>query len=106
MEPNETRITEPVEVPNTDFTAIRGDTYTTVIDENGTTVVVLPPNWSLFDIELWCQGYTIGYVQGFRAGKSAGRKQVSREITSALGIYSTPGTPDKYSAYTVHSARK
>lgn len=77
---------EAIEIPNTDFRAIRGETYTTVIDDSGNTVVVVPSSWTLFDIELWCHGYVIGSAQGQRAGRILGRQQAGRDIQAALGI--------------------
>jgi hypothetical protein len=77
---------EPIEIPNTDYKAARGESYVTVYNGNGQPVAYVHPDWSLFDLELWCRGFEAGYNQGHNAGRRDGRENVSRAIKDALGI--------------------
>lgn len=77
---------EAMEIPNTDYLAQKGEGYTAVMDRDGNRLATLPPHWTLFDIELWCAGYSIGRAQGIKAGRVYGQQDLRCEILNTLGV--------------------
>ena len=77
---------EALEIPNTDYIAQKGEGYTAVVDRDGNRLATLPPQWTLFDIELWCAGYSIGRAQGIKAGRVYGQQDTQERLLSALGL--------------------
>lgn len=77
---------EALEIPNTEYLAQKGEGYTAVMDRDGNRLATLPPQWTLFDIELWCAGYSIGRAQGIKAGRVYGQQDLRFEIMNALGV--------------------
>jgi len=80
------RIAMPIEIPNTDYKALRNDNYTIVFNHENAIIVTLPADWTLFRIAEWCDAYSIGLKQGRKQGVQEGRIKAGRDIKAALGI--------------------
>lgn len=77
---------ERMETPNAGFSIVRMENYTELYDESGTRIITLPPQWSIFDIDVWCCGYKVGYQNGIKRGETAGRDNAREAVLGALGI--------------------
>ena len=77
---------EKMEVPNTDFYAVRRESYTELCNADGDQVCVLPPQWSLFDIEFWCSGYVVGVGAGEKRGAAAEREEMRKRVIETLKL--------------------